>query len=1393
MSDEGKIAYGIRMDTSQLQQDADKAKKVFKNLSDTTQQEGAKMDNTFAKLGAGIGVALSIAQVGMFAKQIATVRGEFQQLEVAFKTMLGSKVQSEKLMAQMIQTAATTPFDLKTVAGGAKSLLAYGSAAEEVNGELVMLGDIASGLSIPLGDLVYLYGTTRTQGRLYMQDFNQFMGRGIPIAEELAKQFGVQKDKVRDLVTEGRVGFPEIQKALKGMTSDGGRFSGLMEATSKTITGQMSNLGDSISQMMNEIGKSSEGAISGTIAGAAMLVENYEKIGRLLAVLITGYGAAKAATIAYAAAQTLVNANAVATRYLGMSQAIGALTISHKAAAVGIALQAKAQAALNAVQRLNPYVAVTSLLIAMAAALWALKDRTTDAEKATEEFNKRQKEAADAEQERKQATDELIDSATNMNLSDKQRAEAMMELRRIYPGLLNNIQLETLSLEELLDVKMRLAEYDANKAGLKFKQDYDAQVNTIKKLEAEIQKLNGLNPEYTETQRTILQQRLNKERAMLKEYNQQANKDRETAFIAGIGKLGDAELKRQISIREQTLYALKGKNETTVAKVGSLGYFTADELKAQNEALQVELSSRSQIIVKDKAYWEERKKVAQAAQDALGQEKVNSKEWKDQQKIINESDRALSARSNKTRRAGAGSSQTNTIDEVVAVSDKELIRKREDLQLEARESAISIQKDGTEKQLQAIELDNDRKMQQLKRMQEDELAEILKYETDKWQAAGKVGEKPTTATLPESSLAAYKTMAESQKAAYLQAKEQTWKEALAKYETYKERENAINEKYTQFENDLANSPASEATRTAKLKKAEAERKKELKAIQDEILEASGLLDLYTGNGAEFINKKIAEAYPLLEDISKLTQKELKNLGEYIDKIDFTPEQIASIKEAGLTLEEFIKLLEKYKKQATGDTDDQGFKNIQKLAAQLSASFRDLGNALESFDGVIADIGAGLAGAASQVDNVVVMFDKEATIGDKISAGISGIADILSMVGAQIAANKKAQEEWSDAIAESNHQLALGRIEALEAKETNIFGVENPYARAISGAKQYAQSMAELNAMTSALAGGQVQTGTKKVVSWGNVGKGAGAGAGAGAAIGSMIMPGIGTAIGAGIGALIGGITGALSRKTVPVMESLVSKYGELFNSETFELNPAILADYNKLDDATKKLVDNWDEIKDKAKEAEEQMRETFRDLAGNIGDDLSSALINAFKNGDIYKSLDEFKKAVSKTIESIIQQMVFSKYFENLFTRLEEEMTSSFDAGGDQTIVDDIMKFMSDYPGQVEAYNKEMLALQEWALKEGYDLFQSNDRTGVSKGIASASQDSIDELNGRFTAIQGHTYSINQQMKQVINNGAAVLSYLTAINASTTSIATDMKQVKAGIESINTRGINVKL
>lgn len=285
--------------------------KAFRGVQDgvsqtarAVEQQGQSIENVFNRIKS----VASMAFAGFTAKEIistlGTVRGEFQQFEIAFETMLGSGQKAKGMISDLANLAASTPFDMKGVVNGAKQLLAYGFAANEITDTMRRLGDVSAGLGLNLQDLTWLYGTTMVQGRLFTRDLMQFTGRGIPLTEELAKQFGVTKDKVSELVTAGKVGFPEVKKAIESLTNEGGKFGGLMEKQSHSITGQISNIQDSIEMAINDLGTQTEGLMNDALDITSKVIGNWKEIGEVILAAASAIGLYKAMAVSIAAFDT---------------------------------------------------------------------------------------------------------------------------------------------------------------------------------------------------------------------------------------------------------------------------------------------------------------------------------------------------------------------------------------------------------------------------------------------------------------------------------------------------------------------------------------------------------------------------------------------------------------------------------------------------------------------------------------------------------------------------------------------------------------------------------------------------------------------------------------------------------------------------------------------------------------------------------------------------------------------------------------------------------------------------------------------------------------------------------------------------------------------------------
>jgi len=297
----GALGFKATLDIDDFNVSAQAMERHIRQVSTTTVSEAAQMDQSiqqFAQNGARYIVSYLVGQgMSSLLQSIVQTRGEFQQLEIAFGTMLKSDSKAKQLMDELVVTAAKTPFDLQGIANSAKQMMAYGSSVDSVVDELVMLGNVASGVGAPLGEIAYLYGTLRTQGRAYAMDIRQFAGRGIPIYEELAKIMGVNKDQVSALVSEGKVGFAEVEKVFQNLTSSTGMYYNLMQKQSASLTGMISNLEDAWDSALNKLGTDNQDLFADAISGATYLVEHFEDVLRIVKAITIAYGSYKAAIV----------------------------------------------------------------------------------------------------------------------------------------------------------------------------------------------------------------------------------------------------------------------------------------------------------------------------------------------------------------------------------------------------------------------------------------------------------------------------------------------------------------------------------------------------------------------------------------------------------------------------------------------------------------------------------------------------------------------------------------------------------------------------------------------------------------------------------------------------------------------------------------------------------------------------------------------------------------------------------------------------------------------------------------------------------------------------------------------------------------------------------------
>lgn len=709
----------------------DKAGRKVDELKTKTTGASAEMERLDRQAESVRGTVSKIA--GAFAvkelvSNIVKVRGEFQQLEAFFRTMLGSEEKATELMTQLLDTAAKTPFDLQSISNGARQLLAYGENVENVNDDLIRLGNIAAGLNQPLNDLIYLYGTTMTQGRLYTADYNQFVGRGIPLGRELASVLGVAESKVREMVEAGKVGFPEVQQALQNLTNEGGMFYNLMEDQSKTITGRISNIEDSISMMMNEIGRQSEGIIGNSLDAVAYLVDHYEQVGRVLLGLVGTYGAYKTAVMAVTAMQALQTAG------------VGALTVAETLHYGWLVIVEKAQKLLNATMLANPYVLVATLVAGVVAAMVSMKTETERLKEAEEEYQAAKQKTIEAEEEHRRRLEELCGVAGDESLATDTRREALNKLEQKYPDIFAKYDTEYEKLKNIKRIKEEIAELEARQSITRPQNELDSVNARIAALEAKkaterwedangsgtrMRKVGGL----TGDEATELQNLYNKRKAL----SEQVRKERANAYFENLTGISNETLEQQIRQRENLL----ARMTTEQKKYGNIAYgaealrgtYSRDELQYQLNKLTAEKNRRN--LKRDssadwgaqarkeyeealKAYndfladtsnsltQEEYEKKAKELKDALSLAKKEYDRYKPDENKDAESERKAADKAEKEaeRRRQA---QQKLDDELIA------------LELQNQQDELDLMGEGTDKKLAQIDADYDKRKAEIEK------------------------------------------------------------------------------------------------------------------------------------------------------------------------------------------------------------------------------------------------------------------------------------------------------------------------------------------------------------------------------------------------------------------------------------------------------------------------------------------------------------------------------------------------------------------------------------------------------------------------------------------------------------------------------------------------------
>ena len=1360
------LHFDITGDNSNFIRKLHECENGVRNTSKQIEQSGLSIEDLFnrmTKAAAAFGAGFTAKEL---ISNIAQVRGEFQQLEVAFKTMLGSEEKANALMQQLVKTAATTPFDLQGVANGAKQLLAYGENVENVNDDLIRLGNIAAGLSQPLGDIVYLYGTTMTQGRLYTQDLNQFTGRGIPMIRELAKQFNVAENEVKGLVEAGKVGFPEVQKVIMSLTNEGGMFYNLMQEQSKTITGQISNIEDAIATMFNEIGKANEGIINDALSGVSYLVENYEKVGRVLLEIVGTYGAYRTALMVTSSLQAL------------QASGITALTTKEAVHYGWLVLTKKAQDALNLSMLKNPYVLAAAAIAGLAYGIYKLATAETETERAVRKTNEALEAQEGYYEGLKNKASELSNILSNESKSIEERFIAYRQLQRLMPEVFQNMDWETAK----------------------------------RKTNAELIKL--------ETDELLRRQRIG--------------------------------LKTKVVMSQQKIQGL----ENSIIKTDNRGGYTGalkEDLSAARKELEIYTKALDDFekadeqakkdadkpTVYNKKYWEGKKKEAEDARAALDSSKENSKEWNKYTKQIQEAQKQIDKYSDSKTAKEYNSivNQQKKISELLDKQATERKRKEQDLENQLTQSRIDAMAEGEAKIRAQRELDNKKEIQDLERQREDYIRTEIELQRKAFDEQESLREKQTNnykkKTFDASSVKVDTSAFDSiignikkrQFRDQISEQEQDWNEYIIKYGTFQQKKEAIARKYNK---------AIEESATAG----------EAASLQKEFEEALSNLNLDKLKNT--INWQV-----IFGDLSKITKDQLTKvkaqLNEFKKSSEFknaTPDQIKVIEEAvdninnalidksgffgglGDSLTEYEQAVVKVTEAQTelnkalesGDEVAIEKAREKKNAAELNQLNAQV-NAEKSRDKAISNINAVAdamtrlsdgSASLSEVGNIVGnLVDAFAESGSKIGGIIGAILSIIDQIG------EKGVVGFAGGIVKSLGHVAEkawgGFANVLTLGKFNIGGADySDYNEMVEEYNKLNDIWDELidkkkeyidmsYGPEAAKAGEEaIEIAKKSIESYKLLGKerlNSGASTGS-HSIGVRIRNSMSQelwdqwdefakSIGQNPDAIGGRLTG-LFDLTAEQLEKLKEEAPGFWSKLDGDVQ-------NYLN----KIIEGEERIEDIQKAVQEQLTQTSFD---SLFDSFIDTLM------DMDASSKDFADNFGEYMRKAIFTQMFSKGYEDELRKWYDSFSAAMGKEGGITS-SDIKDLREGWDIIVNGALEDRKAWEQIVGSGGTFTSQGSSK----KGFATMSQDSADELNGRFTALQIAGEEIKNQMMAVVMGinsltsissiGNEVLNNILTQHVITNSYLDDitkytklLNDIKADISEVrvNTKGLSTR-
>lgn len=1382
-NDNGRMNFQARLDNERLRSDAAESQNILHGIGRAAEQEGNNIDAAFRKVGMTIAGVFTAQKALDFGRSILAVRKEIESFEISFRTLLGNKEKADAMFSQIRDFAAKTPLQLKDLSSAAQTMLSFNIDEADIMPMLRSIGDISMGDTQKLQSLTLAFAQMSSTGKLMGQDLLQMINAGFNPLSVIAEKTGKSIGTLKDEMSKGAISADTVKQAFIDATAEGGKFHGMLEQQSQGIEGSISNLQGAIDDMMNDLGTAMQDTLVKGVNFATTIVKHYETIGKCLLGLVVAYGSYKAALLALVAVEKLV-AFAENIRLIMMfRKELGLLTA--------------AQQAFNITALKNPYIIAGAALVGVITTIYQLTKGTNEWEKANEELNE--------ELERQQKELEELDKERNVTASMHEEAAKAIagEIDKI-ETLQSAIADETASIQ---DRRKAIRELQAIVPG------YEASLTDEGVLY--VNNTNAVNDYIASLENLAIAKALQSKREALQADKLAAELERREAVKKREDAVEAARLAREKAAQQRAQSSQQHSRDVSASLGvgGRAGHMmvVADNTAARNreEAIQAELDVAENTLQKrindvtildkrianveadlrelDEYQRENNIKPVQTTHTTYGGTGGNKDGDKESRNAATEAERLK-------REAQERQKALNEYEATLAEQDKQA-------EFDLRQQRINLAEQSTQRELEQIKLNYDRMLHENeKRRQEmyDALAEkkIVEYmdahptaeqsEVNEY-AAGLVFTDADLTEEQRKQLVGYAAFAEE----YLvESNKRILNSMLSDVLTYEEQRKKITENYAKRREELYDHDEN-GDRTGLRAGVSEGNLAELDRQEQEALNAVD---------EQFASREV-QYQAWCDAIGELTLKQLEELlakaQQELDALEANggdSTQLATARAKVNKLNDAVKKQRATEELAPKKRTIKEWQDLYSTLNECAGAFDDIGEAvggttgeilkaagqiatstLSMINGIVTlanSSGTAMAGTAAAASTAISTVEKASVVLTVISAALQVATAIANLFND----DDKKQEEI-ERLQERIDQLQW------ELDNRDIIRINNEYGTSL---ERVCQSIYDTRMEIIAAA--------QATGNWGQAWR---------AAFGKISKDAV------ALEKTVEKLASAYEKMSYTSGKALGEKhYSDYYEQLKNISEQQILIQEQIANEESKKKTDwgqiaEWEQkIEELGAQAKAIIDDMLEDIIGgsaeDIAEELSDAFFEAFANGEDAAEAwgDKVKEIASDIVKKMLVQQMLEGEIGKVFDKYKAQWFKNGQFVGTEGVKDSMSNFMNDLFA-IESTMEQVWAAIPEELKEY--LTGDAEREGVNKGIATASQDSVDELNARATTIQSHTFSISENTKLLVANTTAILGSVQAIEHHTEAISNRMETVETGVKNlrntlddIQIQGIKIK-